>query len=207
MPHSQPTTILIAEDEPASRRLLATCLRQAGYQIIEAVSGEEAISLAKERAPDLAILDIMMPGMKGTEAAEILRRETQVPFIFLSALDESDIVQQAVEAGALGYLVKPLNVPQLAPTIRAALERADELRRLRAAESNLVAALAVGRSTSIAVGILMERCRLSQHEAFDQLKSTARTSRRKVADVADQMVQAMEALNTLSPVRRDPTEH
>lgn len=199
MPQLQSATILIAEDEPASRRLLATCLRQAGYQTLEAASGEEALRLAAEKSPDLAILDIMMPGMKGTEAAERLRRDTGVPFIFLSALDESDIVQQAVEAGALGYLVKPLNVPQLAPAIRAALERAEELRRLRAAESNLAAALAVGRSTSIAIGILMERHGLSQQQAFDLLKSSARASRRKVVELADQLVQAMETLNALSP--------
>lgn len=198
----QPAIILIAEDEPASRRLLVTCLRQAGYQTLEATSGEEALQLAVAHAPALAILDIMLPGIKGTEVAERLRRETAVPFIFLSALDESDIVQRAVEAGALGYLVKPLNVPQLAPTIRAALERAEELRRLRAAESNLAAALAVGRSTSIAIGILMERHGLSQQQAFDQLKSSARASRRKVSELADQLVQATETLNALAPTAR-----
>lgn len=204
MSHPKPVTILIAEDDAASRRLLTTCLKQAGYQTIEAVSGEEAVRLAIEKLPDLAILDIMMPGMKGTEAAEIIRRETDVPFIFLSALNECNVVQKAVEVGAMGYLVKPLSVPQLAPTIRAALERADELRRLRTAESNLAVALAVGRGTSIAIGILMERYALNQADAFDHLKSTARTSRRKLAEVADQLVQAMETINAMAPGKRNP---
>lgn len=195
------TTILIAEDDPASRKLLSSCLRQAGFRTIETSSGDEAVRLAMEKRPDLAILDIMLPGMNGNEAAAVISRETDVPFIFLSALDEDKVVDQAVKAGALGYLVKPFNVPQLAPTVRAALERAAELRRLRESESNLSAALAVGRETSVAVGILMERHGMSQDAAFEALRLRARSSRRKLADLAEEVIRATETLNALASDR------
>lgn len=194
---TQATRILIAEDDPPSRTLLAAVLKHGGFEVIEAVNGEEAVRLALEFQPDLAILDINMPIMKGTEAAAIIRRETTVPFMFLSALDQEDIVQKAVAQGALGYLVKPWNVPQLIPTVKAALERADELQRLRTAESNLATALAVGRETSMAVGILMERHRLTQEAAFEALRAAARKQRRKVVDVAVSLLTATEMLNAL----------
>lgn len=190
-------TILIAEDDPASRKLLSTCLKQAGFQTIETSSGDEAVRLAKDKQPDLAILDIMLPGMDGTDAAAVISNETDVPFIFLSALDEEKVVDKAIKAGALGYLVKPFNVPQLAPTVRAALERATEMRRLRESESNLSAALAVGRETSMAVGILMERHRMNQEAAFEALRLRARSSRRKIAELAEDIIKATETLNTL----------
>lgn len=189
-------TILIAEDDRASRHLLATCLKRGGYQVLEAVSGTEAVELALQNQPDLAILDIMLPGLNGTEVAATIRRETDVPFMFLSALDESQVVQKAIDEGALGYLVKPLNVPQLIPTVQAALARAQDLFRLRTAERNLSTALSIGRETSIAVGILMERHRLSQAGAFELLRVEARSQRRRVSDLAEMIVGATETLNT-----------
>lgn len=203
MTTAETSTILIAEDDRASRHLLATCLKRGGYNTIETESGEEAVRLAIENHPDLAILDIMMPGLNGTEAAAAIRRETDVPFMFLSALDEVDVVQKAIDEGALGYLVKPLNVPQLIPTVQAALARAQDLCRLRTAERNLSTALSIGRETSIAVGILMERHRLTQAAAFELLRVEARSQRRRVADLAEMIVGAMETLNGITA--RPPT--
>ncbi|BAL24421.1 ANTAR domain-containing response regulator [Azoarcus sp. KH32C] len=193
----QALTILIAEDDRASRHLLATCLKRGGYETLEAITGNEAVQLALEHQPDLAILDIMLPGLNGTEVAATLRQETDVPFMFLSALDEAQVVQKAIDEGALGYLVKPLNVPQLIPTVQAALARAQDLARLRTAERNLSTALSIGRETSIAVGILMERHKLSQAAAFELLRVEARSQRRRVADLAEMIVGATETLNTI----------
>lgn len=190
-----PITILVAEDDRASRHLLSTCLKRGGYETIECETGTDAVRLAVEQQPDLVILDIMLPGLSGTEAASAIRREAQVPFMFLSALDEAQVVQKAIEEGALGYLVKPLNVPQLIPTVQAALARAQDLDRLRTAERNLSTALSIGRETSIAVGILMERHRLTQAAAFDLLRVEARSQRRRVSDLAEMIVGAAETLN------------
>lgn len=196
-----PVKILIAEDDRASRQLLATCLKRGGYDILESDNGTDAVRIAVEQQPDLVILDILLPGLSGTEAAAAIRREAEVPFMFLSALDEAQVVQKAIEEGALGYLVKPLDVPQLIPTVQAALARAQDLDRLRTAERNLSTALSIGRETSIAVGILMERHRLTQAAAFELLRVEARSQRRRVADLAEMIVGATETLNGTVPNR------
>lgn len=203
MSSANPATLLLADDDAPSLRLLSLCLKGAGYETIETANGQEAVRLAIERQPDLAILDINMPGMSGTEAARVIRRETDVPFIFLSAHDESAIVQQAVEEGALGYLVKPIELQKIVPTVQTALSRATELHRLRTAEANLATALSVGRETSIAIGLIMERYRLDQDAAFEALRTKARAQRRKVAEVAEEIVRAADTLNAFQPARRD----
>jgi two-component system, response regulator PdtaR len=195
-------TILIAEDDPPSRALLAAGLTQSGYRVIEAADGEEAVRLAIECQPDLAILDVMMPKMGGIDAARVIAQETGTPFIFLSALDQTDVVKQGVELGAMGYLVKPFNVTQLVPTVSAALLRAGELAQLRIAQSNLTAALSLGRETSVAVGILMERLGVSQARAFTTLRMAARRQRCKVAQVATRLIEATETLNAI--IAADP---
>lgn len=203
--HEESITILIAEDDRPSRQLLSTALQRGGYKTVETDNGVDAVRLAIEEQPDLAILDIMLPGLSGTEAAAAIRREAEVPFMFLSALDEAQVVQKAVAEGALGYLVKPLNVPQLIPTVQAALARAQDLDRLRTAERNLSTALAIGRETSIAIGILMERNRLTQSAAFEFLRAEARAQRRRVADLAEMIISAVDTLNSTasSPLSRD----
>lgn len=196
---TEPATILIAEDDRASRQLLSTCLKRGGYEVIECETGPDAVRLAIEHQPGLVILDIMLPGMDGNEAAAAIRRETDIPFMFLSALDEAQVVRQAIEGGALGYLVKPLNIPQLIPTVQAALARSMDLTKLRTAERNLSTALSIGRETSTAVGILMERHRLTQATAFELLRTEARSQRRRVADLAEMIVGAAETLNGVVP--------
>lgn len=188
--------LLLADDDRLILATLGRGLRDVGFDVIEAVSGEEAVHLAKEKSPDLAILDVRMPGLSGIETAQRLRRETTVPFIFLSAYGDTDVVKQAAVEGALGYLLKPIDVPQMVPLIEAALARAAEIRALRANEAHLNTALAAGRETSVAVGLLMERKRLTLADAFETLRSYARSQRRKVQDVAGEMVRAAELLNS-----------
>lgn len=190
-----PPTLLLADDDAPSLRLLSRCLRDAGYATIECETGRDALHQAIKLRPDLAVLDINMPDMSGTDVARQLQSEVDIPFIFLSAHDESAIVNQAVAAGALGYLVKPVEVTRIVPTVRAALSRAEEMRRLRTSEANLSTALAIGRETSIAIGILMERHRLDQAAAFEALRARARAARRKLSEVAAEIVAAAETLN------------
>jgi response regulator NasT len=196
-----PPTLLLADDDPPSLRLPSRCLRDAGYATIECDCGRDALRQAVTLRPDLAILDINMPDLTGTEVARQIQAEAGIPFIFLSAHDESAIVSQAVAAGALGYLVKPVELPRIVPTVQAALSRASEIQRLRTSEANLSTALAVGRETSIAIGILMERHHLSQESAFEALRTHARTGRRKLSDVAAEIVAAAESLN--APLHRE----
>ncbi len=187
--------ILLADDDRLVLSTLGQGLRDAGYEVFEATDGDAAIRVCEDSRPDLAILDMRMPGKTGVEAAHYIRQHTDVPFIFLSAYGDKEVVELAVEEGALGYLVKPLDVPQLVPSIEAALARADELRRLRKSQDDLSTALEGGRETSMAVGVLMERYRLTRDTAFEALRFHARSERRKLAAVASELLNAAEVLS------------
>lgn len=189
--------ILLADDDRLVLATLGQGLRRAGYEVLEAASGTEAIELGKSSAPDLAILDIRMPDIDGVQVGGRLADETFVPFVFLSAHDDADLVREAVERGALGYLVKPIDVPQLIPSIEAALTRASEIRDLRESEENLRGALVRQRKTAIAVGILMERHRVDATQAFERLRRLARDERQKVTDLASEIVDSVERLNRM----------
>lgn len=193
--------ILIVDDD---RLVLATFergLRNAGYEILTAESGPQALSVCAENPPDLVLLDIRMPEMSGLDAAQQLRRETDVPFVFLSAYDDIETLKQAAAHGALGYLVKPVDMPQVIAAVEAAMARAEDMRQLRKSETDLSAALAGNRETSAAVGILMERYRLGEKEAFEALRNRARSERRKLNEVAGEILRAEETLNR--PVSSD----
>ena len=187
--------LLIVDDDRLVLATLGQGLRNAGYRVSEASDAVSALELARTK-PDLALLDVRMPGTSGIQLAERLVAEyPQLPFIFLSAFGDSDIIKRANELGALGYLVKPLDVPQIIPEIEAALARATQISELKDKGDQLSNALVSGRETSMAVGILMERRHLDRDEAFEALRSYARSQRRRVQDVATQIVDAAEVLN------------
>ena len=146
--------ILVADDDGLVLATLCAGLRDEGYEVLEAASGEEAIEICERERPDLAILDIRMPGVSGIDAAHEIFKSAQVPFMFLSAFDDTETVKSAVSEGALGYLVKPIDTRQMVPPIEAALTRAAEISALRDKEVNLSAALASGREVSIAVEVI-----------------------------------------------------
>lgn len=186
--------LLVVEDDPLILLTLARGLRRAGYAVVEVQSGEEAIEVSRQASFHLAIFDTRMPGMPGIEAARRINSELWLPFIVLSAYDEKDLVEEAVAAGALGYLVKPVDVRQIVPTIEAALRRAAETTVLREAESRLSTALKQTRDISVAIGMLMERQHLSREAAFECLRSKARSKRRKLADLAAGIIEGTEVL-------------
>ena len=197
--HAAKTTLLLVDDDRLILSTLADGLRAAGFEVLEASSGEVALRLALEADPDLAICDVRMPGMSGLELAPRLQGQAGVPFIFLSAYGDEDVVRLGSEHGALGYLVKPLNVPDMLPTIRTALARAAEIRKLRHTEEQLNTALANSREVSIAIGVLMERHRLNRGDAFELLRSHSRSKRRKLPEVAAELLEAVEKINHINP--------
>jgi len=192
-----PRSILVVDDDPLLRTFLTEVLRYGGYDAREAGSAEEALNQIAAREPDLALLDITMPGMSGLELARRLHAETPVPFMFLSGSGDEDTTKQAAAFGAVGYLVKPVEANQLLPALAAGLARADEIRRLRRTEVNLNAALAAGRETSLAVGMLMVKFQTDRDTAFEVLRDHARSHRRKINEVAEQLLAAEETLNSL----------
>lgn len=188
--------LLLVDDDRLVLTTLARGLRSVGYLVTSAESAEEAeVWLASGERPDLAILDVRMPGQGGLYLAERLRALDHIPFMMLSAYNNAQIVEQATASGALGYAVKPLDIPQLVPAIEAALARANELQGLRATRQQLQSALDAERDISIAVGITMMQHRLKRSDAFDLLRKTARNRRCKLATLASETILAGENLN------------
>ncbi|MDQ2989896.1 MAG: response regulator [Pseudomonadota bacterium] len=189
--------ILLVDDDALLLQFLAEVLGHAGYDTVSAGSAAEAIRQIEAREPDMALLDITMPGMSGLDLARHLREHTSVPFMFLSASGDAETGKQAANYGAVGFVVKPVDAGRLMPAFEAGLARADEIRQLRRTEANLNAALAAGRETSLAVGLLMGRFQADRNTAFEVLRDHARSSRRKINEVADQLLAAEEVLNSL----------
>ena len=187
--------ILLADDDRVIRVTLAKNLRQYDFDVIEASNGKEAIQMGCDHKPDLAILDFQMPDITGVEAAKQLLGKADVSCIFLSAYSDENFVEQAVKAGALGYLVKPIDVQHVLPTIESAMQRAQEIRTLKQTELQLHTALEQGRETSMAIGILMARHNISSDHAFEMLRTESRNQRKKVALIASELVRSIDNIN------------
>lgn len=186
--------LLLVDDDRLVLATLSGGLLDAGYEISTAESAEEAeMLLASGLRPDLAILDIRMSGQDGIYLARRLRELDHIPFMMLSAYSEQRLIDQASRHGALGYLVKPLDTPQLLPAIEAALSRANELQSLRETRSQLQAALDSERDISVAIGITMMRYRLQRQDAFELLRKTARSERRKLSELAAEIIRDLQA--------------
>jgi response regulator NasT len=190
--------ILVVDDDRAMTALVVDVLQRAGYETLSAENAEEAIAAAAASTPDLAVLDIQIPGASGLELGTLLRDQFGLPFVFLTLRDDEDTVRQATAVGALAYVVKPVDMRQCVPTIDAAVARAAEFRRLRENEAHLSTALQQGREVSMATGLLMERLRLTRDAAFQRLREEARARRQRISVVAAELLDGAERLNALS---------
>ena len=195
--------ILVVDDD---RLVLATVvhgLAQAGYEVIDADNGDDAILLAREHRPDLALLDIRMEGKSGFDVAATLRDAYRIPFMFLSAFADSDTLAKVEALGALDYLVKPLDVGQILPRV------ADALARLRggrpggvapegpgAAAPTVPAAVAdpLFEPVALAVGVLMHRHSLLRTTALQRLQRLAGEQGLSLQAQAERLLGAVEEL-------------
>ena len=186
--------ILVVDDD---RLVLATVthgLAQAGYEVIDADNGDDAILQARKHRPELALLDIRMEGKSGFDVAEYLRDYGHIPFIFLSAFADADTVSKVAELGAVAYMVKPLDVGQIVPTVEAAFERLRTQRAQAAARPGSAAAVGL-EVVPMAVGVLMHRYSLSRHEAQSRLGRIADAAGVSLAEQAERLVRAVEELS------------
>lgn len=199
MENSNPTLMVVDDDRLVLATLVAG-LKQAGFDVIEADNGDDAILLARKHKPRLAILDMRMQGKSGMDVARYLAANTDTGFMFLSAFGDSDIVEEATRLGALGYLVKPLDVRQIVPAVRAALSRASEMRGAPAPVPEPppeAAPAAQERDEFVAAGILMERLRIDFDRAVAALRLQAAAENKSVAEFASAMVDAANRLNSI----------
>lgn len=191
------TRILIAEDNDLVSLTLEEQLKGLGYDVVGiARSGTEAITLANRLSPDLIIMDIRMPEMEGTEAAAIIKNQSPVPIIMLTAYADKETIRKAEMAGALAYLVKPVNENELPPAIDIALARFKEIQSLRTEVVELQDSLEARKLIERAKGILMQRLGLSERDAYERLRQRARDKRTKMKDIAQAIIEAEELLGS-----------
>jgi AmiR/NasT family two-component response regulator len=181
--------ILVAEDETIIRLDLKETLERAGFEVCgEARDGEEAVELAREEKPDLAVLDVKMPRLDGIEAARRILAERPIPIVMLTAYGHDELVARAVEAGVFAYLVKPFRESDLLPAIQTAKARYAELEALREEAESLAEALATRKVVERAKGLLIEQEGLSEQDAFTRLQRVSQTSGRPMKVVAEALI-------------------
>jgi two-component system, response regulator PdtaR len=186
--------ILVAEDETIIRLDLRALLEQAGFDVCgEARDGVEAVELARELQPDLAVMDVKMPRLDGIEAARRILEERPIPIVMVTAYGQDEIVSRAVEAGVFGYLVKPFREQDLLPAIQTARARHDELQALRAEAESLADALAARKAIERAKGVLMAKEGLTEQEAFERLRRASQVSGKPLKVVAEALIATFNA--------------
>jgi len=191
----EPLRILIADDESIRLLSLRGQLNALGHRVIaEASTGEEAVALAAQWRPDLAILDIKMPLMDGIEAAERITQARPIPIILLTAYSETQLVERAAQANISAYLMKPVSEEDLLPAITLALARFKQFQTLRQEVADLREALEARKLIEKAKGILMRRLNLTEDEAFRRLQRQSQEGNRKLAQVAEAIIVADQML-------------
>ncbi|MFL6041973.1 MAG: ANTAR domain-containing response regulator [Gaiellales bacterium] len=166
-------------------------LERAGFQVVaEARDGREAVELAAERQPDLAVMDVKMPEMDGIEAARRIIEQRPIPVVMLTAFSERDLVASAVDAGVFAYLVKPFRETDLLPAIEAAQARHAELAAVREESSSLREALESRKSIERAKGVLMDRDGISEQEAFERMRRASQRTGKPLREIADALLAA-----------------
>jgi len=181
-------TVLIAEDETIIRMDLREMLEEEGYDVVEASDGEQAVRLARELRPSLAILDIKMPLKDGLTAAQEISEEGIAPVLILTAYSQRELVEQAALAGAMGYLVKPFQKHDLLPAIEIAKGRYQELSTLADEVGDLTERLEARKAIDRAKGTLMDRYKMSEADAFRFIQKAAMEGRLSMRAVAEKVL-------------------
>lgn len=180
------TTIVIAEDEAIIRLDLREMLEEEGYTVVgEAGRGDQAVDLVCSLKPDLVILDVKMPGMDGIEAARRITEASASAVLMLTAFSQREVIEQARDAGALAYLVKPFQKTDLVPAIELAIARYAETRALVDEVGELTERLEVRKLIDRAKGRLIDAYGMKEADAFSFIQKSAmaaRTSMRAVAE-------------------------
>jgi len=186
---SERTRVVIAEDEAIIRLDLKELLEEEGYEVVgQTGRGDEAVELVRELRPDAAILDIKMPGLDGLSAARQITADRMAAVLILTAFSQRDLVEQARDAGAIGYLVKPFQKSDLIPALELAIGRHQEMQALEAEIGDLAERLEARKAIDRAKGILMDQHGLGEQEAWRFLQTTAMDRRRKVLEIAASVI-------------------
>ncbi|GAB3697639.1 ANTAR domain-containing response regulator [Mariniluteicoccus flavus] len=187
-PRTRPR-VLVAEDEALIRLDLVELLGEEGYDVIgEAADGEQAIELAREHRPDLVVMDVKMPKRDGISAAQVIAEERIAPVVMLTAFSQRELVEQAREAGAMAYVVKPFDASDVVPAIEIAMARYAEIRAVEEEVSDLTERLESRKAVDQAKGILQKQFKMTEPEAFRWIQKSAMDMRKSMREVADGVI-------------------
>ena len=187
---SGPLRIVVAEDEAIIRLDLVELLGEEGYEVVgECGRGDEAIGLVDDLCPDLALLDIKMPGVSGIDAARAITARTSTAVVMLTTFSQRELIDEASDAGAMAYLVKPYRREDLVPAIELAVARRRELDGLEEAKAEVEVRFEERKVIDRAKGVLMDRAGISEADAFQQLQRAAMSGRRRMIDIARELLE------------------
>ncbi len=190
-----PTRVVVAEDEAIIRMDLRELLQEEGYEVVaECGRGDEAVALVRQHRPDVALLDIKMPGLDGISAARRISEEHLSAVVLVTAFSQRELIEEASDAGVHGYVVKPFERHDLAPAIEVAIARFRAEQALAQQVSQVEERLEVRKVLDRAKGLLMDRDGMTEQAAFEFLQKTAMSTRRSMRAVADDVL-----AGTLSP--------
>jgi response regulator NasT len=188
-----PRRVVVVEDEALIRMDIVEVLQENGFVVVgEGADGEAAIELAREHRPDLVVMDITMPKMDGLTAAEIIGKERLAPVVMLTAFAQPEFVSRAVEAGAIAYVVKPFTPERLLPQVEVALSRHQELLALEAEVSDAIERLETRKILDRAKGLLQEKMKLSEPEAFRWIQKASMDRRLTMAEVSQAVIEQLD---------------
>jgi response regulator NasT len=181
--------VVIAEDEAIIRLDLKETLEEEGYEVVgETGRGDKAVDLVRELRPDLAFLDIKLPGMDGIEAARLITKDRICGVLVLTAFSQREVIEQARDAGALAYLVKPFQKTDLVPAIEVAIARFREMQALNGEVDALEEQLETRKSIDRAKGVLIDQCSMSESDAYGFIQRGAMNHRSTMKAVADMVI-------------------
>lgn len=189
-----PRRVVVAEDESLIRLDIVEILRDNGFDVVgEAGDGETAVQLATELRPDLVVMDVRMPQLDGIKAAERLTRDHIAPVVLLTAFSQKELVEQASEAGALAYVVKPFTPNDLLPAIEIALARHAQIVALESEVADMVERFETRKLVDRAKGLLNEKMGLTEPEAFRWIQKASMDRRLTMHDVAQAVIEQLAA--------------
>jgi response regulator NasT len=189
---STPRRVIVAEDESLIRMDIVETLRDQGFDVVgEAGDGNKAVELAFELKPDLMVMDIKMPDLDGLSAAEKIS-DLKIPVVLLTAFSQQELVTRATEVGAMAFLVKPFSPQDLLPAIEIALSRHSQLIALEAEVADLGERLETRKLVERAKGVLSEKMKLTEPEAFRWIQKASMDRRLSMADVSKTVLDQLE---------------
>ena len=186
--------IAIIDDEPSIRLVLRGFLEEAGFNVVaEAGDGVDALRICESVEPDLILMDVQMEKMSGIEATREISAKCPTPVILLTACDDKETIERAVEAGVMAYLVKPIKEEDLLPAISVAASRFGEYKLLRDEVKDLKDSIKIRKLVERAKGLLMDREGLSEDEAFNRIRRVSMDKRISMGEVAEVLIVSLES--------------